>query len=171
MQLRPMLKLPDRATLAYVPDGSAGTAATLEAMVKLTRASKILPEIRNLAAEITMPVRAKNVLGELRAVQLWVQRNIRYLKDVRGVETLTPPVYTLALGAGDCDDSSMLTAALLESIGYKTRFVAVGRLPGRYSHVFPEIRVKNRWIAAEVTQPWALGQLPPNMPFRLVRHV
>lgn len=48
---------------------------------------------------------------------------------------------------GDCDDRAILTQSLLESLGYKTRFVLV-RGPKRddFSHVYSEVQVGDRWL-------------------------
>ncbi len=48
---------------------------------------------------------------------------------------------------GDCDDRSILTQSLLESLGYETRFVLV-RGPGRpdYSHVYSEVADGGQWV-------------------------
>ncbi len=50
----------------------------------------------------------------------FVRDNIRYIKDIRDVETVAYPDITLQQGQGDCDDKSVLLASLLESIGHPT---------------------------------------------------
>jgi transglutaminase-like putative cysteine protease len=114
----------------------------------------------------------KDWIGELRALFNFVRDRIRYVKDVRGLETLQTPPATLEVGQGDCDDKSTLLAALLESIGHPTRFVAVGFVqPGRYSHVYVESRAGSRWIALDATMPHDAGWMPPGAVARLIIHI
>lgn len=162
--------MPTRSTLEAIPDGPAGTRETLKRMRDAVLQYKTAPAVRAQAVAIAQPVRSKDWAGEARAVQRWVQTNIRYVRDVRGVETLQAPDYTLQVRAGDCDDHSMLVAALLESIGHPTQLVAGGRLPGRYVHVWAETLVGRKWVPVETTQPYAFGQRPP-LPFRLVQNI
>jgi tetratricopeptide (TPR) repeat protein len=51
-------------------------------------------------------------------------------EEARAVDTIHYPRETLASGVGDCDDTTVLLAALLENVGISTRFVDV---PG---HIF-----------------------------------
>ncbi len=100
----------------------------------------------------------------------FVRDRIRYVRDVRGVETLHTPLALLQLGQGDCDDKATLLACLLESIGHKTRFAAVGFEPGRLSHVLTEARIGARWCPMETTEPVDMGWYPPGVKSRMVIH-
>src|SRR5437879_386504 len=74
---------------------------------------------------------------KIRAVFYFVKDHLRFQNDVAtleqlgipvhqaGTEFLIPPVSALALGVGDCDDFSMLAAAMLQAAGIATRFVTV----------------------------------------------
>lgn len=161
---------PDRATLQEIPAGVDGTRATLAVMAKAVRASKLLPVIRNLAVIIIAGLPHKSYADQAAAVQRWVRSNIQYVKDVRGVETFTPPAFLLRTRAGDCDDQAALVAAILESIGLPTRLVAGGPNESTFVHVWAEVEVGGRWCACETTEPFSFGQRPR---FRcyLVRHV
>lgn len=90
------------------------------------------------------------------------------MRDIRGVETLHTPEVLLKQQAGDCDDKSVLLAALLESIGHVTRFVAVGFLPGVYSHVLVEVLLGGEWVPLETTEPVEVGWYPANVRERMV---
>ena len=162
--------------LATLPDGVNGIKATLALMVKLARASRMDYTIRNQALHLVQELGQKHYIGEVRSIQEFVRDRIRYVRDINGVETLATPVNTLKMAQGDCDDKSLLTAALLESIGHRTRFVAVGNSPGDYSHVLVETLVYmpggvSRWIPVETTEPVPLGWYPPGMKSRLVYDV
>ena len=54
----------------------------------------------------------------------WVQKNIRYYNEPG--ELLQDPFFTLKARYGDCDDLSLLTAAMYESIRLPWRFVLSG---------------------------------------------
>jgi len=157
----------------YIPQrpGSAGVAQTLDLMRKLTREGKKNQLIRELAVKLTRDLPQKDWMGEVAAIHNFVQNHIRYVRDVRGVETLQEPQVTLDVGSGDCDDKSILAASLLEAIGHPTRFVAMGFLPGNYCHVTVQTRIGPNWRTVETTEPVQLGWVPPGLRNVMVRHV
>ena len=75
---------------------------------------KTMLPVRNLAVQITSGVAGKDWRGEVQAIQDWVKSNIRYVRDIRDVETLHTPDVILQIRAGDCDDQSALVAILLK---------------------------------------------------------
>lgn len=100
-------------------------------------------------------------MGEVRALFDFVQNNIRYVRDVNGVETIQTPLKTLEYGAGDCDDKSTLLAAMLESLGHETRFHAMGFRPGNVEHVLLEVNIPGKgWVPLETTEPVKMGWIP-----------
>jgi len=90
-----------------------------------------------------------------------VRDEIRYVQDTNGIELLHDPVTLLEIGAGDCDDKSILLASLLESIGHRTRFVAVAFEPDRFSHVWVQDYLDGRWVDLEPTEPLPFGVRVP----------
>lgn len=160
-----------RITLAALPDGVEGIKVTLDLMVKLAQKSKQDFNIRNQALRLVENLPSKDFLSEVSAIHAFVRDSIRYVKDIRGVETLATPIQTLRMMQGDCDDKALLASALLEAIGHPTRFVAVGSSPDEFDHVLIETRVANKWIPVETTEPVPVGWYPPGVTQRLVRHV
>jgi hypothetical protein len=158
-------------TLASLPDGVEGIKETLKLMVKLVRASTVNFDVRNLALQIVRDVKQKAWLDEVKAIHQYVRDNIRYVKDIRGVETIATPEQTMIMGQGDCDDKSILVASLLEAIGHPTRFVAVSMNNDDFCHVLVETRLGDKWIPVETTEPVELGWYPPKVKQRLVYHV
>lgn len=156
------------ATLARIPSGRAGVIATLRIMRDLIRTGKKSLPIRLLALDLTARLPQKDFAGEISAIYNFVRDRIRYVRDVLGVETLQTPEKTLEFKAGDCDDKSVLLAALLGAIGHPTRLVAVGFSPGRFSHVYVQTKVSSKWVSLETTQPVALGWSPPNVRAKLI---
>lgn len=149
--------------LMGVPDGIAGTRRVLFMMRDLARTGKTNSFVRQTAVQLTNNLPQKDLLGEIRALHAFVRDNIRYVRDVRGVETLQTPERTLLNKSGDCDDKSTLLAALLESISHPARFVAVGfRSPNNCDHVYVETQLRStgQWIPLETTEPVQAGWSP-----------
>jgi transglutaminase-like putative cysteine protease len=156
------------STLTSIPPGKEGTKYTLNLMRQLVRQGKKSPAVRQLAVELTQGLMQKDWLGEVTAIHKFVRDNIRYTRDIRGVETLHTVERILTNAAGDCDDKSVLAASLLEALGHPTRFVAIGFKAGSFSHVYPETLVGNKWIALETTEPVAVGWKPKNIANALI---
>jgi hypothetical protein len=75
------------------------------------------------------------------AVGDWVKQNITYVNEYP--ETFQTPRRTVELGAGDCDDATILIASLLEAIGIRTEIVGM-KVDGKWRHVFPRAIVRLR---------------------------
>lgn len=158
--------------LRGIPDGMAGTRATLRAMSDFVKAYRTNPDIRAYAENLIADVPGKNYVGEARAIHRFVRDNIRYTMDVRDVETLKNPLYTLQSGQGDCDDKATLACTLLESIGHPCRFVAIGYgAPGHFDHVYAETKIGPRWIALETTEPVDFGVKPMSPDSLMIEHI
>lgn len=147
--------------LSSIPSGAAGVRHTLQLMRALVQRGKVSWPVRQRAQILIANLPQQDYVGEARALHAWVRDHIRYTRDIRGVETLHTADKVLEIGQGDCDDKSVLLASMLASIGFKTRFKAVGFRPGHYVHVYPEALIGNRWVALETTKPWPIGQEPP----------
>ena len=106
----------------------------------------------------------KDRLGEVKALFDFVRRNIRYTRDIFRVELLHSPRRMLELRAGDCDDMTILLGAMLVATGHPVRLVLAGfrrQKPHAYSHIYPEVNVRGRWIAIDATVNHPLGWAPP----------
>ena len=64
-----------------------------------------------------------------------INNNWQYVSDVKGGEYFAPPLESLELMAGDCDDHAMLMAASIKAIGGEVRLV---RTEG---HIYPEMKI------------------------------
>ncbi len=156
------------ATFHSIPEGKAGVLATLDAMKLLVHEYKKSLVIRELALSLTLDNLQKAYFSEVKAIHAYVRDKIRYVKDIRGIETLHTPETLLQLGQGDCDDKSTLTATLLESIGHKTRFEAVGFRPGAFSHVLVSVKLGDKWLPLETTEPVGPGWYPPRVVEKII---
>jgi len=135
-----------------IGDSDAGITATVKAMQDVTfgREGVGSPTVRAAALDAVRGL--QRGMDEITAVFQWVKTNIEFRGEY--AETIQTPVATLTLGAGDCDDHSTLIAAMLESIGFETRFqtIATGR-DGEFSHVYAEVRLprSDEWFAVDTT--------------------
>lgn len=134
-------------------------------MSQKVREGKVSPYIRQKALAITSGLRQKNRIGEIFSIWQFVRDQIRYVRDIRNVETVADAEYTLNQGAGDCDDKAVLTASLLESIGHPTAFWAIGLKPGKFSHVLVLTRAgaSGKWLPLETTEAVRFGWFPKNV--------
>lgn len=165
-----------------IPSGLGGVRRTLRLMVDVASTFKTDLHVRTLAVclvggrvvtlvdgkQVRYPLcRPKDYEGELRCLHAFVRDHIRYIRDVEGVETLQTPVQTLNVLAGDCDDKAMLFNALAGSIGFQTRFAAIGVRGMPFSHVMGQALLEDRgqYINAETIltdPPVELGWEPPD---------
>lgn len=156
------------AQLREISSGARGTLETLKLMRALVRAGKRNLSVRQKATLLVGDLRQKDFSGEIKRIHAFVRDKIRYVKDVRGVETLHTPEKILEFGQGDCDDKSILVASLLESVGHPTRFVAMGFSGGNFCHVYVETKIGAKWVGVETTEPVSFGWSPPNQTSRMV---
>lgn len=141
-------------------------------MVRMVRAARTDTGVRKKAQIVTNDLTPKDYAAEVRAMQRFVRDRIRYVRDIRDVETVQTPQRTLDTGSGDCDDKAVLLSALLESIGHRTRFHALGFNGGDYSHVIVDTKMGARWIPLETIVPGReAGWIPPDATRHMVAHV
>lgn len=148
-----------RAQLQGIPEGDAGAVATLERMRDLVQQALRDPvqQIRELAMRVVGHADYKD---QARALQAWVQTNIRYIRDPPDFELVQTPGKTLEYRAGDCDDQATLLAALLHSVGHPARFAALGFNGRPFSHVMVQTLIGRFWWGAETIIPRPLGWMP-----------
>ena len=155
-----------RIFMVKVPRGARGTLESAKLIAQLIAGGAKDFWVRQKAIDIFRRHRvpAKDRIGEIRALFEWVRRNIRYTRDIFQVETLHTPRRMLELRAGDCDDMTILLGAMLKSTGHPVRLCLVGfrpDLPHVYSHIYPEVLCKTRWIALDATMRHPMGWAPP----------
>lgn len=158
--------------LGHIPKGLPGTKRTVDHMQHLILQGAKDFYVRQKAIDILIAkrIKPKDYLGEIRSLFEWVQHHVRYTKDPYRVEVLHTPRRMLELRAGDCDDMTIVLAAMLESIGHPTRLVLVGPDPSRptlFSHVYLEAFHQGHWIPLDPTMPHPMGWAPS----RLVKRI
>lgn len=147
----------------YYAGGLRGIRQTLAVMRDMVNAAKIDPGIRQQATSVVFTSPEKNEFAEVSRLLEFVQSNIRYTKDILGVETISSPQKTLAGRIGDCDDQTALLAAMCEAIGYPTRFVTAGYVtPNAVEHVYLDVCVDGQWLPCDPTERGPVGWEPPD---------
>lgn len=152
-------------------DGDTAIAQTIKFMrgAALGNEGARNPQIRATALQIVQNVPSRDYRQEVAAIFAWVQQHIRFCGEF--AETVQTPLTTLHLGAGDCDDQSVLLAGLLGALGHQTRFVTVAGDPAdpqSFTHVYLETldRASGQWIPLDTTQA---GSYPGWAPDRVTR--
>jgi len=136
-------------------------------MVEQVKKGSREPVVRKKAYELAREVcnaplnikemREDNLHAIAEAIYVWVRDRIAYVNDPAG-EYFQPPVKTLEVGAGDCDDQSILLAAMLGSIGFEPILVI---LP---DHVYVELLVGEKQVPMDPTATnAAFGTLSASM--------
>jgi len=155
-----------RIRIQRVPSGRRGTLATARIIGRMIREGAKDFYVRQKAIEIfrRYGVPARDRLGEVQALFDWVQRHVRYTRDIFQVELLHTPRRMLELRAGDCDDMTILLGAMLMATGHQVRLILAGfrrNKPHAYSHIYPEVNVRGRWIPIDASMPRPIGSAPP----------
>lgn len=161
MHIAPNVQLAGR--VLPLSNGAAGTYETLRYMRRLADDASVDPSIITRAVQCIFLTPARNDWAEVSALFNMVRDSIRYTRDVLNVETLSSPQMTLARRVGDCDDMSTLLAALVQAVGYPSRFIAVGfHSENSFEHVYCEVFINGEWIACDPTEPFPMGWAPPD---------
>lgn len=146
--------------LESIPDGRPGLEHKLRKIRQLIEDAKRDPAFRDRAAQVVAHVPERDQRGEVEAVFDFVRGGIRYLRDPwseGGLELFTTPQLLLeqmddGRAIGDCDDHVILAAAILETIGYRTRFRIGGLPPDHYRHIWLEAQTREGWLPLELVK-------------------
>jgi hypothetical protein len=146
-------QIPVPFRLGYLPEGERGVVATLKIMVGVVLQYRCDPNVRYTAQTLVRNCVSRDAVCQITCCHAYVRDKVAYLPDVRDVETIQTPDYTLEMMSGDCDDQSVLLACLLESIGFQTRFCAIGVRDQFYSHVSSQVKLGKGWCNLETIVP------------------
>lgn len=178
--------------LPTTDNGIDAVRKTLRDMVAIVRKYRSDAGTIDTARRVLTACGIKDVRAQksqsIACLQGWVRDSIAYVPDPREVEMIQTPPRTLDIGTGDCDDKAILVATLLETVGFDTRFMAVGgnglewaggdpmaaQYDGRppYSHVLAQVRMGQGWLCLETIVDSAVpGWCPPGIQVLMVAHV
>jgi len=122
--------------------GINGNFETIEIMQRVARERSRHPLVRDLALKILLyyKVPSQHYRDEALAIGDWVKKKVRYVRDIKDVETLHDPLTIIdqikrGVAQGDCDDMALLIASLLLSIGHAPYFKAI-----KYKKGFPSLQ-------------------------------
>jgi hypothetical protein len=133
--------------------GWRGNLDTVAIMKKVAHQRKSHPLVRELALNILNheKIPSHDYASEAIAIGRFVQKKVRYVRDISGIEQLHDPVTMIeqirrGVSQGDCDDMSLLVATLLLSIGHRPKFriVRYKGLSGPYQHIYVVVYEKNK---------------------------
>jgi hypothetical protein len=147
-----------QASILPLADGDEGTKQTLEHMADLSRQGARHPDIIRLSRYIVSSCPTHDTLCEAASILAWIQQNIRWTPDIGDAETIMAPWRTIEIGAGDCDDLSILAASLSMSIALPARFKAIGASAKNkedFTHVYVQHKVDDQWLASDPSVDWA----------------
>jgi transglutaminase-like putative cysteine protease len=94
------------------------------AMAKLANEAQFDVAIRSLTEQIVKGLFPHDYLSEYVAILCWIRMNIRYVRDPVTIEQVKTPRAVIETESADCDEMGTLAAAMVGTIGGKSRFVA-----------------------------------------------
>lgn len=131
-------------------------------MAKLANQAQFDPAIRELSERIVKNLWPHDYLSEYVAILVWIRQNIRYTRDPITIEQVKTPRAVIETGTADCDEMGTLAAAMVGTIGGKSRFVAASFSVGRpLSHVWAEAWEdgSKAWIILDPVPGRRVGQM------------
>lgn len=135
-----------------IPDGRAGTVATLKVMRAIVNRDSSDPYIRKTAEQIVKGCQGHDFMCEIKALFAFVRDRITYRRDPLTAEYVQDTRRTLESGVGDCDCKVVALCSLLQALGHKTRFAVIGNRPDDYSHVYCEVLTRQHgWLPLDPT--------------------
>jgi transglutaminase-like putative cysteine protease len=142
--------------------GLAGLWQTMYVMRDLVRKSINDRFIKDTAVKIIRDIPPQDELKQIEKIFNYVRDNIKYVKDIYGVEEIQTPSRMIKnieqkKAFGDCDDMALTLASLLHNTGFKTRFVVIATTPKMYNHIRTEVFYKGQWIPLEATSKKPMG--------------
>lgn len=148
-----------------IPDGDAGTDATVREMIRQAKAASEVPRVRTWARRILL-IAQQQGQSPLTALYNWCATKVIFKRDPSGWERIRHPNRMLeeveqhGRTAGDCDDLATLAVSLLMAMGHpRPVFIVMGREPGgRYEHVyFGVVGRRDNLIAMDPQERMPLG--------------
>lgn len=156
-----------------IPSGNAGTVKTLATMSQLAQAGARDPVVIAAAQNVVRNVPERDDVTTMGAMLTDVRLRMRYTNDPIDVELVKSPRALIDECAehggtfvGDCDDASVLLAAMLGAVGIRSRFVVVPAersRPGEWSHVYVSAMASDgSWHALDpIVRSFGVGQEIP----------
>ncbi|MEO5348866.1 MAG: hypothetical protein H7836_04395 [Magnetococcus sp. YQC-3] len=156
----PIFRLPPEMMIGNTPEvhnGSLGFGVqanynTVEMLIKIARQRSTHPRIRELTLRVLQyyKVKSQDYINEALAVGLFVQKKVRYVRDIHNVETVHDPLTLIdqikrGEAHADCDDQALLIVTMLLSIGHQPffRIVKYKNQSGPFNHIYVVVYERN----------------------------
>lgn len=116
------------------------------------------------APEASNPCASRDDQCEIWRIWDFVNLNFRYVYDPAEVDTFATAELSLDAGGGDCDDATILFAALLKGIGFHVAARVIGTGNNGWEHVYPIVAVpkdanphdkRTAWVPLDMTMDGA----------------
>lgn len=114
----------------------------------------------NLAREGSQNPGVQRLANELSISKGYFEQSLRSLfryreedeEIIRSPAFMVDDLENLGYLEGDCDDITVLVAALTKSMGYAARLTALQTTSSdEYDHVFSEVRIGDYWLPIDIT--------------------
>jgi transglutaminase-like putative cysteine protease len=134
------------------------------------------PQVLAIARRVTSHCPGRDGMCELQAIYQFVVQNVRYTGDISKVDTFAGPLRVLQMGGGDCDEHSLVNAALAMANGFDAKVRITSNRGQTWDHIycmvgFPKGRTSS-WIALDSTMAKGrndfsrFGKEPPRAKFQ-----
>lgn len=151
--------------------GKEGNLQTLAELLPIIRRDALDPELRRSVLELiaNCPNEFNCIVGKL----FEFAKSIKYVRDPLNAERIADAATTIAEKAGDCGDKSGLLAAMLGSIGYLARLLALNFYNDLAVHGYDHLLVQvqddaGAWQSLDPTPGYARPNWEPEAPVRTV---
>lgn len=130
-----------KTVVRNIGTGDSAIMKTLEHMIRLARRDARTPDVKTLAKRLSVGCsgsdRIQKDFCKVKAAFDWVVDNITYKFDHQHVtdwievdnpnttEFLIAPKHQLGVLTGDCDDMSMMLAAILGAMGFQVKYKVI----------------------------------------------
>lgn len=156
-----------KTVIRNIGSGDAAIMKTLDHMIRLARRDARTPDVKTLAKKLSKGCNsgdaAMREFCKVKNAFDWVVENITYKFDHQHVqewvdvdnpnttEFLIAPKHQLGVLVGDCDDMSMMLAAILGAMGFSVKYKVIAWRGQEFTHVYVEVLMPNaegeyRWI-------------------------
>jgi predicted transglutaminase-like cysteine proteinase len=103
---------------------------------------------------------------EVKAVYSFIRANVRYVRDIDGIDTFQTARRTLEMRSGDCDDYAITLGALLMAVGFPVRTKTIQTKGSRdFNHIYLQVGLPptkpTRWKTLDASTPNPAGWEAP----------
>lgn len=151
----------------YIGTGDEATRNTLKLMAEVIRESSHDNYVRHWAEAIVKDV-PKDPIARITRIFDFLRHTTKYIHDPTTIEYIRTPIASLQLLEAkgrplvDCDDITVLSLALLNSLGFNVCIRATSYKTKQFEHVYGLVKVRDQWFPLDCTMPEGFGWEAPN---------